>query len=121
MTLNLRRHWHDHCVDAYKQASWPQYARRLVYRRDKGRCAACGVTHRKQWELDHIVPLIDGGGFDLENMQTLCIPCHRQKTAQEASSRSQKVKRVHIECTPNPQEADSLSWLNEDWECAQDC
>lgn len=42
------------------------------------------------WDLDHIVPVKDGGGScGIENMQTLCIPCHRTKTTrcQRASTR----------------------------------
>ncbi len=40
------------------------------------------------WELDHIVPLIDGGSHDDENLQTLCTPCHAAKTAGEARVRA---------------------------------
>lgn len=37
---------------------------------------------RKLWERDHIVAVAEGGGScGLENYQTLCIPCHRAKTA----------------------------------------
>ena len=33
------------------------------------------------WEADHIVSVADGGGScTLENLTTLCIPCHRKKT-----------------------------------------
>lgn len=32
------------------------------------------------WEADHIVELRDGGEHLLENLQTLCIPCHKAKT-----------------------------------------
>lgn len=34
------------------------------------------------WEMDHIHPVIEGGGgTGLENLQTLCVPCHKRKTA----------------------------------------
>lgn len=34
------------------------------------------------WDADHINPVIEGGGeCGLENMRTLCIPCHKQETA----------------------------------------
>ena len=34
------------------------------------------------WEMDHVHPVIEGGGgTGLENLQTLCIPCHKRKTA----------------------------------------
>jgi hypothetical protein len=41
-------------------------------------------AERHAWEFDHIVPLADGGTHELSNMQTLCRPCHRAKTAREA-------------------------------------
>lgn len=34
------------------------------------------------WQADHIVPVEAGGGLaGLDNLQTLCSPCHRRKTA----------------------------------------
>ncbi|MGI9175700.1 MAG: HNH endonuclease, partial [Rhodothermales bacterium] len=34
------------------------------------------------WDMDHIQPVIEGGGgTGLRNLQTLCVPCHKQKTA----------------------------------------
>lgn len=109
---NRRRRWHQACVDAYN-GSDPREARRRVRKRDRGICAACGTdtyalrrrirgrgSHRKLrelgfkprkslWELDHVVPLIDGGGHELANLQTLCAPCHKHKTAQEAIRRGE--------------------------------
>ncbi len=35
---------------------------------------------RKWWEADHIVPYSEGGLTVLENMRTLCVPCHKQRT-----------------------------------------
>ena len=108
--LDTRRRWHPACVDIYNQSD-PREARRLVRKRDRGRCAACGLdtyalrrrirgrgSHRKLrelgykprkslWELDHIVPLIDGGSHEASNLQTLCTPCHKRKTAGEATER----------------------------------
>lgn len=108
--LDRRRRWHPVCVDRYMESD-PREARRRVRRRDRGICAQCGVDtyairrrHRgrgatKQlrelgfkprkslWELDHVVPLIEGGGHEISNLQTLCTPCHKRKTAQEAAAR----------------------------------
>lgn len=35
-------------------------------------------------EVDHIVPLADGGTNDDENLQSLCKSCHSRKTARES-------------------------------------
>lgn len=33
------------------------------------------------WDADHIIPVREGGGScGLDNIQTLCIPCHKHKT-----------------------------------------
>jgi 5-methylcytosine-specific restriction protein A len=34
-------------------------------------------------EVDHIVPLAQGGTDDRSNLCGICIPCHRAKTARE--------------------------------------
>lgn len=34
------------------------------------------------WEADHIIEKRAGGSNALSNLQTLCIPCHRRKTAE---------------------------------------
>jgi len=39
------------------------------------------------WEVDHIIPIFRGGrGVCIENIQVLCVKCHRRKTARERSS-----------------------------------
>jgi 5-methylcytosine-specific restriction endonuclease McrA len=32
------------------------------------------------WQADHIIEVINGGEHSLENLQTLCITCHKKKT-----------------------------------------
>ena len=40
--------------------------------------------HRSYWEADHIDPVFKGGGqCGLENIQTLCIKCHKIKSKGE--------------------------------------
>jgi 5-methylcytosine-specific restriction endonuclease McrA len=52
-------------------------------------CDAAGRTALAQ-ELDHIVPLWAGGSGADDNLQGLCIECHRAKTAREAGERHGK-------------------------------
>ncbi len=111
--VNRRRRWHERCVEIYNRSD-PREARRLVRKRDRCICAECHldtralkrelrgrgsaqrlrergfVPRRSLWELDHIVPLIDGGGHEIENLQTLCTPCHKQKTTREARERAKR-------------------------------
>lgn len=45
-------------------------------------CQARGRVTPAQ-EVDHIIPLEDGGTHDEANLQALCKPCHSSKTARE--------------------------------------
>jgi len=39
-------------------------------------------ARRSLWDADHIRPVAEGGGqCDLDNLRTLCLPCHREETA----------------------------------------
>jgi len=41
------------------------------------------TARRSLWDADHILPVAEGGGqCDLDNLRTLCLPCHREVTAQ---------------------------------------
>jgi len=50
--------------------------RRRAIERDKA-CVLCGMG--APFEVDHIVRYIDGGSNELNNLQTLCVPCHKSK------------------------------------------
>lgn len=54
--------------------------REEIYKRDEGFCHNCGVFD-ENWQADHIVPVYKGGGAcSLNNLQTLCLDCHKEKT-----------------------------------------
>lgn len=60
---------------------------------------ANGVIHKKRkswWEADHILPVVEGGDSNLENLRTLCIPCHRQVT-QELRARRRNGTRLEVQ------------------------
>jgi 5-methylcytosine-specific restriction endonuclease McrA len=109
--VDARRRWHPACVDEYN-ASDPRELRRRVRKRDRGVCRICSIDtdrlrrelkgrgraarlrelgfhpRRSLWELDHVVPLIEGGSHESSNLQTLCVPCHRKKSAEESRERA---------------------------------
>ena len=40
-------------------------------------------SRRSLWDADHRLPVAEGGGqCDLGNLRTLCLPCHREVTAE---------------------------------------
>lgn len=41
-------------------------------------------VYRRWWEMDHVTAVDDGGGCcGLDNLQTLCVPCHKKKTVEQ--------------------------------------
>jgi 5-methylcytosine-specific restriction endonuclease McrA len=58
---------------AWKAAGWPD------------------TTSRRWFDVDHILSVVDGGGeCGLDNLQTLCCPCHKRKTAELAARRKRE-------------------------------
>ncbi|MDQ0865708.1 HNH endonuclease [Arthrobacter globiformis] len=57
----------------------PEDVKVYVLNRDAGSCRACGSTAEIQY--DHIIPLAMGGSNNAENLQILCGPCNRSKSA----------------------------------------
>jgi hypothetical protein len=58
--------------------------RRVVFQRDKHTCTVCGYRSQRQkgevndLEVHHINP---DGGWDINNLQVVCLPCHDRLTA----------------------------------------
>lgn len=51
-------------------------------------CAACDAVLPAAYEIDHIIPIADGGHDDRSNMQALCPNCHAAKTQTERIRRT---------------------------------
>lgn len=60
------------------------YNRQVVFRRDKYACTECGFKSQRgkgdvnDLEVHHIDP---DGGYGVENLRTVCLPCHRKLEA----------------------------------------
>ncbi|WP_431604677.1 HNH endonuclease [Corynebacterium accolens] len=59
----------------------PHKQRQQALNRDHHQCVQCGNT--ENLEVDHIKNVANGGNHDLDNLQTLCRPCHKRKTLGE--------------------------------------
>ena len=68
--------------------------RKAIHKRDRFECKHCQAKFMKTtkaglqlpmiWgEVDHIIPLFQGGTDDSYNMQLLCYDCHKVKTINE--------------------------------------
>lgn len=149
--VNRKKNWHADCYHEYCIVTDPAYAKRMVFERDQGVCAVCGVDtkeikkkmdllrssaerpkrddetgdqfttfifqaqvdllkyemelaidrvknpNRHLWEADHKQALCKSNGeikfFILDNIQTLCVPCHVIKSKQDtADCKLNKIK-----------------------------
>lgn len=60
----------------------PSDVRDRVYERDSWRCPCGAMTNLT---IDHRLPVIRGGTNNIDNLQTLCLPCNLSKNDREAS------------------------------------
>lgn len=66
----------------------PEWLKRAVFYRDRGRCQHCGkdlsgqlaIANDGELQFDHIIPLENGGTNDATNFQLLCIKCNLEKS-----------------------------------------
>jgi hypothetical protein len=63
--------WHSRYVSAQTRAALLSAAQH--------KCAACGSAEKL--EIDHVVPISQGGTGDFHNLQVLCRQCNRKKRA----------------------------------------
>lgn len=55
-------------------------------------CQECGIR-AVPGDADHVQAVINGGCNSEENLQWLCIPCHRRKTKADLAIKSRAAKR----------------------------
>lgn len=70
--------------------------------RQRARCNACGaIVTLTDADLDHVRPLVDGGGLEDDNVQVLHrTPCHKDKTSTEMAMRSKQSGRMDVQTEP---------------------
>jgi 5-methylcytosine-specific restriction endonuclease McrA len=69
-----------------------KHIRKELFKVDFGGCRNCGEI-TEDWEADHIKPIHKGGGgYGIENFQTLCKECHAEKSYIE-NQRRQKIEK----------------------------
>ena len=74
-------------------------ARTYVMYRDRYTCRLCGTRRRaRELEVDHITEIGDGGAaLEYSNLQTVCRPCHRRKSAE-----ARRLRRARTGPSPSP-------------------
>jgi 5-methylcytosine-specific restriction protein A len=75
------------CEALYRKIRVTKRARRLA-RLAELALPAYLLRRKRYWEVDHITPVIEGGGScGLENLRTLCWECHKRATRELAIRR----------------------------------
>ena len=73
-----------------KRQRFPAQARfRIVHDQDF-KCAICMHKIPVEFNIDHIVPLWDGGTNERSNLQGVCVACHDGKTGPETRVRCER-------------------------------
>ena len=92
----------DECVNRRGRKNWRRVKRLAAISGQNRWLQSRGFNGQGLWEADHIVPVAEGGGLcDLSGYQTLCIPCHRKKSAAMVSAAAAR-KRPRVAMLPFP-------------------
>lgn len=91
MVAELRRRGVPlHCL----HASWPVAAKDFFLACERFGWRRPGPFVPTLWQMDHVVPVVEGGGAcGLDNLRTLCLPCHRDVTNQLRRRRASMRRR----------------------------
>lgn len=75
-------------------------ARLEVFTRAGGVCHICGATiwPGEPWEVEHVIPIAQGGEDGGDNLAPAHVDCHASKTAQDAANtaRAKRLQARHL-------------------------
>tara|TARA_B110001452_G_scaffold2806_1_gene2453 strand:- start:46 stop:483 length:438 start_codon:yes stop_codon:yes gene_type:complete len=81
-----------------QERHWGVAVQKIVGARQKWRCAKCDTLLPSSYEVDHVLPLWNGGPDCYEtNAQALCPTCHATKTQLESIERRRKNDDARLE------------------------
>lgn len=81
-------------MEGYDRAPITQKMRVSIASGQSYQCNLCTALFIEPWHIDHTIPLCEGGKDDETNMQALCVECHKEKTCEEARTRTGKVLKA---------------------------
>lgn len=96
------RSWTDGgwaCSRVHQRTWWKQFefwhdVRLQILDRDGWECTKCGMELGAHAQIDHVVPVADGGSmWGRDNMQSLCAECHMSKTTDDLRRRTAERRR----------------------------
>ena len=83
-----------------KRVTWPKGLKRELMRRQDNTCVYC--SHRRiarSLDIDHMIPVVDGGSNDPSNLQVICRPCNQRKGDQTDEEFRERYSRL-VPATP---------------------
>jgi len=70
-----------------KRKMFSEFEKQSIASAHDYKCSNCHTEiHDREFDIDHRIPLNKGGVNAIENLQPLCKPCHKRKTAFESNS-----------------------------------
>lgn len=69
--------------------------KKIIASNQKWTCNMCKEMLKDDYEIDHKIPLHQGGTCDTRNGQALCPDCHREKTKIENKKLNRKLKKLN--------------------------
>jgi 5-methylcytosine-specific restriction protein A len=82
--LRARLHEQQHGVKKKKRPGVSAQTKLRLVVRQKNRCNVCKAElMENHWDVDHILPWNISNDNSDQNLQIICMPCHRTKTTQE--------------------------------------
>ena len=68
------------CMRGGKKRNVSENVKKYIASQQNWKCQLCQNQLDATYEVDHIIPLYQGGTNDYENLQALCRNCHGKKT-----------------------------------------
>ena len=85
----------ERTIQPTKRRSYPTRTKQLLFERQRRRCVICGKAKTiKNFQVDHIVPVVRGGPDQVSNFQLLCPPCNQRKGIHTNQEFYERYKRV---------------------------
>lgn len=76
---------------------YSQDVRKMLYNQAEGKCALCGKKLAfSEMTLDHIIPLMQNGKDEVENLQVCCYQCNQLKGSILPADLMQKVTEIFM-------------------------
>ena len=93
--------------------------KKIVAARQKWTCSTCLLLLDSTFQVDHTVPLWEGGDDSIENATAMCPGCHAKKTQEEGIRRAIKAQEKREEVVRLQIESEIIMVRQSDgsWKC----